>query len=287
VESVERLPRNVRISSKLPTDSTSFDVSQVEVVEALQAAEDRHFWFLARKQFIRRRLKRLGVGPGAAVVDLGCGSGDVAADLSRAGYQVTGVDGHLPLIERAAARAPNASFLVHDLASGPPPLPASFDVAAFFDVLEHLDDPAHALVNAMSMIRNGGYVVGTVPALMSLWSDIDVVSGHRLRYERLDLVELLGHVRNASVVEIVDFNRLLVPFTWMTRREHRNGSRRGDDKVLVDSMAAPPDVVNRMALGALQVEYALSDLGLRLPTPGASLWFAAKKIDGNVTPAGT
>ncbi|MFZ3213766.1 MAG: class I SAM-dependent methyltransferase [Terriglobales bacterium] len=60
-------------------------------------------------------LRRAGIRSGL-VVDLGCGSGIWAAELTRRGYDVLGIDISRPMIELARKRAPaarliNASFL--------------------------------------------------------------------------------------------------------------------------------------------------------------------------------
>src|SRR5690349_23200446 len=47
----------------------------------------------------------LGLAPGAAVLDLGCGPGRVAVPLARRGLRVTAVDAHAGYLSRAAERA--------------------------------------------------------------------------------------------------------------------------------------------------------------------------------------
>ena len=191
-------------ASGLLPDDPAFDVSDEGDVRALHAAEDRHFWHLSRNRIIDARLGSLGVRPGARILELGCGSGCVAAHLGRMGYRVTGVDGHPSLLEVARARAPEQTWLLRDLAlaGGVGELPsdslAPFDVVALFDVLEHLEDPVSALDGALSRAKPGGLVVGTVPALMSLWSSIDEHAGHKVRYSRATLSALLSRVRGAA-----------------------------------------------------------------------------------------
>lgn len=50
-------------------------------------------------------LARRGIGPGAALLDAGCGNGRYAVELARRGFVVTGVDRSLALLEEAEARA--------------------------------------------------------------------------------------------------------------------------------------------------------------------------------------
>lgn len=55
-------------------------------------------------------LRRAGIRSGL-VVDLGCGSGIWAADLTRHGYDVLGIDISSAMIELARRRAPSAKFV--------------------------------------------------------------------------------------------------------------------------------------------------------------------------------
>jgi SAM-dependent methyltransferase len=50
-------------------------------------------------------LKSLHIAPGTRVLDVGCGAGQIAIPMARAGVQVTGVDIATNLIEQARARA--------------------------------------------------------------------------------------------------------------------------------------------------------------------------------------
>jgi SAM-dependent methyltransferase len=259
----------------LAPDDPSFDISDEGDVAALLSAERRHFWHRSRNRFIRARLARLGVPQGARVVELGCGAGCVAAELASAGYELTGVDGHRALIDVAASRAPTAEFLCRDLRAGVPDLPPdSFDVACLFDVIEHLDRPEQALQMAMALVRPGGHVAGTVPAMMALWSGIDEHSGHKTRYSRGSLREVLAAVRGATVVEVTPFFRSLVPLMWAQRRLI---GARPSAAASVKNLTVPPAPVNSALFAMVTLEHALAPALDKLPLPGTSLWFALKK----------
>ncbi len=266
----------MRVLSSLRADHAGFDMSDDRFAPLIARAEDEHFWYAARNRFIAARLARLGARPGATVIDLGCGGGAVAAYLSRQGYRVTGVDGHEGLVRQAARRAPAASFVVHDLGQGTSALDLhDQDVAALFDVIEHLERPVDALVQALDCVRPGGLVVGTVPALMLLWSHVDVQAGHHLRYERAGLRDVLRSVPGATVLEAVPFNRLLVPLLWAQRRLVTN---KGDAVATSEQNLRPPPAPVNLALDmALRGEQALSPWLDPTPLPGASLWFALRK----------
>jgi SAM-dependent methyltransferase len=56
------------------------------------------------------------VEPGARVLDAGCGTGRVAIELARRGYQVVGVDSDASMLDVARERAPELPWHLVDLA---------------------------------------------------------------------------------------------------------------------------------------------------------------------------
>lgn len=267
-------PSNIEIVGELSPDHEGYDVSDSQLIEALSIAEDRHFWHLSRNEFITRRLRRLGVDRGSTILELGCGGGVVAAALAHAGYGVTGVDGHYQRVVEAATRSPKSRFVVKDLRLGLDGLGGEFDAVGLFDVIEHLDDARGLLQSALSLTRAGGVVVGTVPALMSLWSEVDAVSGHRLRYDRDTLHGLLSQLTAATTVEVRYFNRLLVAPMWAVRRKT---VERGTKETILQQLTPPRPWINAAALGLFRAEHRSGALLDAARVPGSSLWFAVRR----------
>jgi SAM-dependent methyltransferase len=268
-------------ASELRPDDAAFDISDEADVRALLRAEEAHFWHKARNRFIRGKVEELGILPGARMLELGCGAGCVTAELTRAGYRVTGVDGHRSLLGVACTRAPNARFLCHDLRRGLPDLElAAFDVVGLFDVIEHLDEPLRALADALRFAKPGGHVVGTVPALMALWSSIDEHAGHKTRYSAEGLAATLAGLEGATVLEIAPFFRSLVPLVWMQRRflsKSSTADRRDHAAASVQNLRVPPLPINAGLLALVTAEHALASRLGRIRIPGASLWFSVRR----------
>src|ERR1700741_4932230 len=56
-------------------------------------------------------LDAAGIGAGTRVLELGCGTGSVTAEMVRRGAVVTGVDFSPDMLRRARGRAPTAEFV--------------------------------------------------------------------------------------------------------------------------------------------------------------------------------
>ncbi|QAY59458.1 class I SAM-dependent methyltransferase [Microbacterium protaetiae] len=105
-------------------------------------------------------LRMVGEVAGLKVADLGCGAGQLAAILSAAGAQVTGVDGSEVLVDAATRAAPEATIVQHDL-----DLPLEFLADDSLDgvvcalVIHHLNDRPRFLAEIRRVLRPGGWIV--------------------------------------------------------------------------------------------------------------------------------
>jgi SAM-dependent methyltransferase len=118
------------------------------------------------------RLNRLAgtvtyhVPAGGSVLDLGCGTGELARTIAAAGIRVTGCDISPEMLHRAAAADPSGSvdWLRLDPGwRGLPFEPATFDAVVAASVLEYVDDPTAVLHECSRVLRPGGVVLCTVP----------------------------------------------------------------------------------------------------------------------------
>lgn len=98
------------------------------------------------------------------VLDVGCATGYIGRALSKIGCRVTGIE----MNPRAAEQARKSYAEIHvgdlDAIELRELLPSgTFDTIIFGDVLEHLRDPIRILRDARYLLREGGYVIASVP----------------------------------------------------------------------------------------------------------------------------
>jgi SAM-dependent methyltransferase len=113
---------------------------------------------------IVKLLRDAGLGSGARVLDVGCGSGLLARTLRAQGFAVLGVDASAAMIELARRYEPSAEFEVMRLPTGKTPgmhgaLPKCDAVVSTGHVLNYLDtraEVAQALGEVARAVRPGG-----------------------------------------------------------------------------------------------------------------------------------
>jgi ubiquinone/menaquinone biosynthesis C-methylase UbiE len=123
------------------------------------------------------------------VLDVGCSSGFLVEDLTRAlpESNVIGAD-YLPeLVLKGAQRCPNNPFLQFDLRDCPLP-DSCLDGITALNVLEHIDDDDKALIEIHRVLKRGGLAHIEVPADPSSFDLYDEVLLHYRRYRLPDIV---------------------------------------------------------------------------------------------------
>jgi 2-polyprenyl-3-methyl-5-hydroxy-6-metoxy-1,4-benzoquinol methylase len=116
-------------------------------------------------QELRSAFLQKHVAPGHRVLDVGCGEGFFAAELAASGAQVLGIDVAEEPLCRGRARHPELDLRLID-GEAPWPLPdASFDVIWAGEVIEHIADTATWLSEVRRVLRSGGSLLISTPAV--------------------------------------------------------------------------------------------------------------------------
>jgi SAM-dependent methyltransferase len=182
----------------------------------LREVEDRHFWFVARRQVVLAALRRAVPGlAGRRLFDVGCGSGGLLAFLARNGIEIAGAcDVYPESLRLVRARLELPLVLVDE--GRDPPLGPGHDLLGMFDVLEHVDDDVGALRALSLALRPGGALVLTVPAHPSLFDEMDELACHRRRYRRAGLRRVIEQA-GLEVRLLSHFMSPLVPVLFLVR----------------------------------------------------------------------
>jgi SAM-dependent methyltransferase len=155
-------------------------------------------------------LEELALAPGAAVLDVGCGTGRHALELARRGYAVTGVDLSAAMLARARAASAAAGLAVEWVQADATrfALPPRFDAAiclceGAFGLLGQGDDP---LEQPLSILRNisrclkpqARFVLTALNAtrMIRTYQNQDVAAG---RFDPVTLVESSEHAPRADL----------------------------------------------------------------------------------------
>ncbi len=128
-------------------------------------------------------------GTGNDVLDVGCGNGYFAAELTKQGNRVTGID-RLSQPERQDAFQ---QYIQGDLDADLTPFTrqlraGSFDRILFLDVLEHLREPGRMLREFRPLLKSGGAVVVSLPNVANLAIRLQLLFG-RFEYAERGILD--------------------------------------------------------------------------------------------------
>jgi SAM-dependent methyltransferase len=129
-------------------------------------------------------LCRTGAHPRTSVLDAGCGTGRVAAELARRGLETVGVDLDPAMLERARSRSPELEWVLGDIAEAD--LGRRFDVVVMAGNVMIFLEPGtegRVVVNLARHVSPGGALV----------------AGFELRPGRLDLSTYDAHAAAAGL----------------------------------------------------------------------------------------
>jgi SAM-dependent methyltransferase len=246
--------------------------------------EQRHWWFVGRRRILCRLVSEvLPPGPQAIIVDVGCGTGgNIAALADR--YPCVGIDTSAEAIDLARERFPQVRFIAGRAPNDLGELTGQARLFLLTDVLEHVADDYAMLSELLAAASPGCYVLLTVPADPSLWSEHDESFGHYRRYDRARLEGVWAGLPVTTLL-VSCFNSRLLPLIRgiraRNRRRGRAAGRAGTDFWLP---AKPANwlLTNFFAGEAGRLTAALRGQKRGYPS-GASLVALLRRDDGPIT----
>lgn len=191
--------RDLRSSSNVSDGQSGVCSTAVEWHPDFGPALPGMNWVPAPRYLMRRDilLRLFAQRQPGRILEIGCGSGALLAELAQAGFVGVGIEQSPSALRLAEVLAQNVSGLriTSDLSDVPP---ESQDYLAAFEVLEHIEDDRLALSEWTRHLRSGGEVLLSVPAHPKRWNPADVWAGHFRRYTR----QALSDLATASGLEV-------------------------------------------------------------------------------------
>jgi ubiquinone/menaquinone biosynthesis C-methylase UbiE len=189
------------------------------------------------------------------VLDVGVGTGIIAATLERHGHRVVGVDIAPGMLRHSASRLPGRVGLADGLAL--PVAGASVDGVVFVWVLHHVADPVAALAEARRALRASGCVLAL--AARPVEGDNDIKEAFSpllaLHLGRMDEVQDLTPFADQVGVAVVTTEEVVMPYEESPNHLARHVERRlfsptfdmddatfvRDVQPVIDALRALPD----------------------------------------------
>ena len=205
--------------------------------------------------------------PGMSVLDLGCGTGRLAADLAQAGFAVTGID----VEERAVAigqrilarRGLNVTLYAGDIHDQQHPVAAvRYDIIICTEVLEHVEHWRELIVRAGELLRPSGFLVISVPRDPAQYSVLDTYAGHIRRFRDADLCLALDPTYREIVMRRLGFPSMrLIVWLYTTALRLSGGSHAQQSQALWRE----PTLARRLYLAVFYRLLKLDNLFAALP----------------------
>ncbi len=203
---------------------------------------------------------------GPTILDLGCGTGVIATELSQWASTI-GLD----FSDKALAYCQSRGLhnLVQARGENLPLETASVDGVLALDIFEHIEDDVAAFRESFRVLRPGGILVLSVPAFKALWGPHDVALMHFRRYRRSEVVHRLESV--GFKIERASYSVFfLFPIVVFIRILEK--MKRGEAKA---SLPATPGWLNRALIGLQNAEAMII---AKMPLPwGSSVIAVARK----------
>ena len=162
-------------------DETSYDIEK--------RVEGFHWWFSVRRKLLKSILSSLALPRGSLALDIGCGTGSNLRLLRAEGLSVIGLDSSFYAL--SLAKMSSQSFLLNADLNMLPIRPESIGLIIAMDIFEHLENDRNGIRQCSQALTKGGTLIVTVPAFNWLWGIQDLVTRHKRRYRRKEIVNLL------------------------------------------------------------------------------------------------
>ncbi len=194
----------------------------------IRQVESKSFWFEHRINCLKTAMRNYPLqGP---VLDVGGGNGSFSMILQSMGLETIllepGMEGAINAHKAGVKHIVNGTLQKTDFKK------ESFTTIVMLDVLEHIDRDAQFMLEIQRVMKPGGRLLLTVPALQILYSPFDEEVGHFRRYSLTRLSRLLRRSGFEVEYQTYFFSMLVFPIflyrkLWDRKRKEERPNLKG------------------------------------------------------------
>lgn len=171
--------------------------------------EDSSFWFKHRNECILACIKKFSPPNKGPIFDLGGGNGIVSKMLIKNKYKCVLIEPGRTGIENAYNRG--CKPVIWATENSLKWKKETVSAYGLFDVLEHMQEPQKVLKRLYISLKDKGTLYITVPAYRFLWSHVDEISGHFIRYTPNSISKILNNCGFEVLYKSSIFSWLIAP----------------------------------------------------------------------------
>lgn len=239
--------------------------------EALGGIQADYWWFKGKRDLIRRLLRKLSK-ENCKILNVGSGMGEDIEMFNQFGNTYS-IDISREVMEKMSkSQLENFSIMSAENLGFKD---KSFDIVLMLDLLEHLEKDKKAIEEAFRVMKDGAYLIITVPAMPFLFGPFDKLVHHHRRYSKKILNNLLNRRFEIKKITFWNFFLFIPSSTIKLTKKFFSSKKETSDMVRL------PSIVNGLFFSLLQVENTLIENGINLPF-GTSLVVLCKKRESNV-----
>jgi SAM-dependent methyltransferase len=233
--------------------------------------EEKHWWFVGRREIILRLIKNnFPRRQDIKILEIGCSGGPLLNVLLSQGYShIVGIDNSKEAIALCKERGFQNVFLMDGVK--PHFDSEQFDVIIASDVLEHIQDDKRAVKGWQRIVKRGGIIICFVPALRILWSKHDEDNKHYKRYTKKTL-EYLFRGKDYTIIRSSYWNVVLFLPILFYRFLMKTLLSKSSTSQLRDGN----NFTNILLIQLLRIENSLLSIGINYPI-GVSVFVVAQK----------
>ncbi|MDR3476706.1 MAG: methyltransferase domain-containing protein [Gammaproteobacteria bacterium] len=186
-----------------------------------ESAGDQHFIDQASRLHALGELKKHVKQPNPTILEVGCSSGFMLEEMQKAFPDATiiGSDVVNSPLKKLAEKIPHVPLLRFDMVHCPLP-DNSIDAIVMLNVLEHIEDDAGALAQAMRVLKPGGTLIIEVPAGPHLYDAYDKILMHYRRYRLSSFCKLLENA-GFQILKRSHLGVFLYPGFWLVKQMNK------------------------------------------------------------------